>query len=98
MGPWARHAEALLDVAAECQGAVETLVALQAVQRNVAHPAVQRNVAHQAVLRNLQNGHQGAAASAGKVPTTPALQVAMTISGPDTRNIGAATAGSDRRP
>jgi hypothetical protein len=32
------------------------------------------------------------------VPTTPVLQVALTMSGPETRNIGAATTGKDKRP
>ncbi len=40
----------------------------------------------------------GLAFMAGKVPATPALQVSMTSSGPDTRNIGAAIAGTLKRP
>ncbi len=33
----------------------------------------------------------------GKEPITPARQVAITSSGPETRNIGAAISGKDRR-
>jgi hypothetical protein len=44
------------------------------------------------------NAAGGRALAAGTVPTIPALQHAITSSGPETRNIGAAMTGRRRRP
>ena len=49
-------------------------------------------------LSQASNSSGVRALRAGKVPATPAWQVAVTRAGPDTRNIGAAMAGTRRVP